>query len=58
MKLVAWNKLEFGHVSRTIAELQNKLECLEKQPFSTELSSFMKTTRIELNFWLEKEDEM
>ena len=58
MKLDAWNKLEFGHVSRTIAELQNKLEWLEKQPFSPKLSTSLKTTRIELNCWLEKEDEM
>ena len=58
MKLDAWNKLEFGHVSRTIAKLQNKLEWLEKQPFSPKLSTSLKTTRIELNCWLEKEDEM
>lgn len=58
VKLDAWNKLEFDHVSRMIAELQKKLEWLEKQPFSLELSTSLKTTRIELNCWLEKEDEM
>ena len=58
MKLDAWNKLEFGHVSRTIAELQKKLEWLEKQPFSSELSTSLKTIWIELNCWLEKEDEI
>lgn len=41
-----------------ITELQNKLEWLEKHPFFPELSTSLKTTRIELNCWLEKEDEM
>lgn len=58
VKLDAWNKLEFGHVSRMIAELQKKLKWLEKQPLSPELSTSLKTTRIELNCWLEKEDEI
>ena len=58
VKLEAWNKLEFGHVGRMIAELQKKLEWLERQPFTMECSTALKTTRIELNCWLEKEDEM
>ncbi|XP_075652642.1 uncharacterized protein LOC142623107 [Castanea sativa] len=32
--LDAWNKLEFGHVGKTIAALQTKLEWLELQPSS------------------------
>ena len=58
VKLEAWNKLEFRHVSQTIVELQEKLEWLERQPYSLESSNLMKTTRIDLNCWLEKEDEM
>lgn len=58
VKLDAWNKLEFGHVSQMIAELQKKLEWLEKQPFTPKFSTSLKTTQIELNCWLEKEDEM
>lgn len=54
VKLEAWNKFEFGHVSRTIAELQKKLEWLERQPYSLESSSLMKTTWIDLNCWLER----
>ena len=58
VKLEAWNKLKFRHVSQTIVELQEKLEWLERQPYSLESSNLMKTTRIDLNCWLEKEDEM
>ena len=58
VKLDVWNKLEFGHVSQMITKLQKKLEWLEKQPFSLKLSTSLKTTQIELNCWLEKEDEM
>ena len=53
VKLDAWNKLEFGHVGRMIAELQKKLEWLERQPFTLECSTALKTTWIELNCWLE-----
>ena len=58
VKLEAWNKLEFRHVSQTIVELQEKLEWFERQPYSLESSNLMKTTQIDLNSWLEKEDEM
>ena len=58
VKLEAWNKIEFRLVSQTIVELQEKLEWLERQPYSLESSNLMKTTRIDLNCWLEKEDEM
>nr|POE76983.1 hypothetical protein CFP56_49696 [Quercus suber] len=36
--LEAWNKEEFGHVGRKIAELQRRLEWLELQPASPNMS--------------------
>ena len=56
--LDACNKEEFGHVGRKIAELQRRLEWLELQPASPNMISDMRTTRADLNYWLEKEDEM
>lgn len=53
--LETWNKEEFGHVGRRIAELQKHLECLELQPASPIRIRDIKATRIELNGWLEKE---
>lgn len=57
-RLDIWNKLEFGHVSRKVAELQSWLEWLEKQPSSHEMIQALKSTWIDLNYWLEKEDSM
>lgn len=57
IKLDAWNKMEFGHVSHTIANLQ-KDQNGQGQPFSIEQSQAMKKTQIDLNCWLENEDEM
>ena len=54
----AWNKTEFGHVGRTIFELQDQLEGLELQPLSLEVIQAMRSTWIDLNYWLEKEDAM
>jgi len=54
--LEAWNKTEFGHVGRKIAELQKHLEWLELQLASPTMIRDMKYTRLELNEWLEKED--
>lgn len=56
--LDAWNKSEFGHVGKTIATLQARLEWLELQPATLDLIQDFKSTRVELNSWLEKEDEM
>nr|XP_023870319.1 uncharacterized protein LOC111982934 [Quercus suber] len=56
--LDAWNKEEFGHVSKKIAELQRRLEWLELQPASPDMISDMRSTRADLNCWLDKEDEM
>lgn len=56
--LDVWNNEEFGHVGRKIAELQNKLEWLELQPPSSDMTMAMRSTRTDLNYWLEKEDEM
>lgn len=53
-----WNNEESGHVGRKIAELQNKLEWLELQPPSSDMTMAMRSTRTDLNYWLEKEDEM
>ena len=58
LKLEAWNKTEFGHVGRKINELQKYLEWLELQPASPSIIQDMKNTRVELNCWHEKEDNM
>ena len=58
LRLEAWNKGEFGHVGRKIAELKKHLEWLELQPTSPSIIGEMKKTRIELNCWQEKEDAM
>ena len=56
--LCAWNAIEFGHVGRNIIELQTKLEWLEMQPGSKEIMEELRHTRIELNYWLDREDDM
>ena len=56
--LSSWNATEFGHVGRIIRELQTKLEWLEMQPTSTEVVEALRHTRIELNCWLDREDDM
>ena len=56
--LSAWNDSEFGHVGRTIVELQTKLEWSELQPVSKELVEALRHTQIELNCWLDREDDM
>ena len=57
-RLDAWNKTEFGHVGRRVAELQKRLEWIELQPSSPEINHEMKQVRVELNCWLEKEADM
>ena len=57
-RLDDWNKVEFGHVGKTIADLQKHLEWLERQPMSPKNIQSMKATRVNLNCWLEKEDAM
>ena len=54
----AWNTVEFRYRGRSIVELQSKLEWLELQPSTLELIKAMKHTKVELNCWLDKEDEM
>ena len=39
-------------------ELQTKLEWLEVQPGSKEIMEELRHTRIELNYWLDREDDM
>lgn len=53
-----WNKKLFGHVGKKVAELQKKVEWLELQPSSTETNKVLRSTRFELNSWLDKEDVM
>uniref|UniRef100_A0A7N2KL55 Reverse transcriptase n=1 Tax=Quercus lobata TaxID=97700 RepID=A0A7N2KL55_QUELO len=62
-----WRKDKMGSVTHCevvsgcefqVGWTSGEKEWLEKQPFSLELSTSLKTTRIELNCWLEKEDEM
>lgn len=57
-KLEAWNKTEFRHVGVKIAQLQKQLEWLELQSSSPNVNRKLKDTWVELNFWLEKENEM
>ena len=45
-------------MGRKIAELQNKLEWLELQPPSLDMTMAMQSTRTDLNCWLEKENEI
>ena len=56
--LSALNDSKFGHVGRTNVELQTKLEWLELQPISKEIVEALRHTRIELNCWLDREDDM
>ena len=56
--LEAWNKTEFGHVGRKVAELQKRLEWIELQQSSPEINNELMRTRVDLNSWLDKEDDM
>ena len=53
-----WNGVEFGSVGKTVAELQKKLEWLELQPSTPDIIRYLRNTRIELNCWMDKEDNM
>ena len=53
-----WNKEEFGNVKVKVAELQARLAFLEIQPTSPNQIHELRKTRIELNCWLDREDEM
>lgn len=57
-RLDRWNRSKFGHVGRTIADLQKCLEWLELQPSSPTIIRGLRSTRIDLNIWLKKEDAM
>ena len=56
--LSAWNDSEFGHVGRNTMELQTKLEWLELQLVSNEILEVLRHTQIELNCWLDRENDM
>lgn len=47
-----------GDIVNGFSKLQHRLECLELQPVSPDMTTAMRTTRADLNCWLEKEDEM
>ena len=57
-RLEVWNNVEFGNVEKTVAELQKNLEWLELQPSSPDMIRSLRNTRIELNCWMDKEDDM
>ena len=57
-RLQAWNRDEFGHVGKEIAQLQKLLKYLEMQPTSLDVIENMRKTRVELKCWLEKEAAM
>ena len=56
-RLEVWNGTKFGNVGKTMAELQKKLEWLELQPSTSDMIRSLKNTRIELNCWMDKEDD-
>ena len=56
--LSAWNDSEFGHMGRNTMELQTKLEWLELQLVSNEILEVLRHTQIELNCWLDRENDM
>ncbi|XP_065619215.1 uncharacterized protein LOC136063166 [Quercus suber] len=56
--LQAWNKTKFGHVGRKVAKLQKRLEWIELQLSSPEINNELMRIRVELNCWLDKEDDM
>ena len=53
-----WNGSEFGNVGKKVAELQKKLEWLELQPLTPDMILSLKNARIELNCWIDKEDDI
>ena len=57
-RLEVWNEIEFGNVGKTMAELQKKLEWLELQPSTLDMIRSLRNPRIELNCWMDKEDDM
>ena len=58
VRLENWNKTEFGHVARKVSELQKRIEWLELQPSSPDINCELLSTHVELNCWLDKEDDM
>ena len=58
VRLDRWNRTEFGHVGRTIVDLQKRLAWLELQPSFPTVRRDLRSTRVDLNIWLEKEDAM
>ena len=57
-RLEVWNDVEFGNVWKTMVELQKKLEWLELQPSTLDMIRSLRNPRIELNCWMDKEDDM
>lgn len=53
-RLVSWNKLEFGHVGRKIAELQKKFQILELQSGSN-INGEVDEVRRALDGWIQKQ---
>ena len=57
-RLEVWNGKEFGNVGNIVAELQKKLEWLKLQLSTPDMIRSLRNTRIELNCWMDKEDDM
>ncbi|KAK9990470.1 hypothetical protein SO802_025455 [Lithocarpus litseifolius] len=55
-RLQTWNKVEFGHVGKQIAQLEKKLQFLEKDPQLRE--NYIQATRRDINCWLNAENTM
>ena len=45
-------------MARKVSELQKRLEWLELQPSSPDINRELLSTHVELNCWLDKEDDM
>ena len=57
-QLKVWNKVEFGHVGRRIANLQNWLQMLESCQMSSTTEEEIQEVRRNLNIWLVAESTM
>ena len=56
--LIEWNKHSFGHVGKQITELQKKLQMLGNWRGSESVLEDIYTMKMELNRWLNVEEEM
>ena len=57
-RLRIWNKVEFMHVGKKIANLQKKLQVLEAYKTSRDTEKEIKEVQYSLNVWLDAESTM